>query len=96
MADQIGDCAFWEFTACFKGPATVALSLPIAVLAIPFFDTFAAIARRKLTGRSIYIADREHLHHCLQRRGFLQSQSSFLSPRVSCFALTAGRVRWSP
>jgi UDP-GlcNAc:undecaprenyl-phosphate/decaprenyl-phosphate GlcNAc-1-phosphate transferase len=53
-----------------KGPATVALTVPIAILAIPFFDTAAAVARRKLTGRSIYFPDREHLHHCLQRRGF--------------------------
>jgi UDP-GlcNAc:undecaprenyl-phosphate/decaprenyl-phosphate GlcNAc-1-phosphate transferase len=74
-------------SCALKGPATVALSVPAAVLAIPFFDTFAAIARRKLTGRSIYIADREHLHHCLQRRGF-SSRRVLLS--ISCFcALTA-------
>ena len=70
--------------SALKGPATVALSLPMAVLAIPFFDTFAAIARRKLTGRSIYFADREHLHHCLQRRGF-SSRRVLLC--VSCFCL---------
>ncbi len=57
------------------------------MLAIPFFDTAAAIARRKLTGRSIYIADREHLHHCLQHRGFSSRHVLFF---VSCFcALTA-------
>jgi UDP-GlcNAc:undecaprenyl-phosphate/decaprenyl-phosphate GlcNAc-1-phosphate transferase len=70
--------------SALKGPATVALSLPMAVLAIPFFDTLAAIARRKLTGRSIYIADREHLHHCLQRRGFSSRRVLFC---VSCFCL---------
>ena len=70
--------------SALKGPATVALSLPMAVLAIPFFDTLAAIARRKLTGRSIYIADREHLHHCLQRRGFSSQRVLFC---VSCFCL---------
>ncbi len=70
-----------------KGPAAVALSVPVALLSIPFFDTFAAIARRKLTGKSIYATDREHLHHCLQRRG-LSSRRALLY--VSCFsALTA-------
>jgi UDP-GlcNAc:undecaprenyl-phosphate GlcNAc-1-phosphate transferase len=71
----------------FKGTATVALSVPIALLAIPFFDTFAAITRRKLTGKSLYIPDREHLHHCLQRRGFSNRRALLY---VSCFgALTA-------
>jgi UDP-GlcNAc:undecaprenyl-phosphate GlcNAc-1-phosphate transferase len=50
-----------------KGPTAVTLAVPIALLILPFFDTFAAIARRKLTGRSIYTTDRGHLHHCLQR-----------------------------
>jgi UDP-GlcNAc:undecaprenyl-phosphate/decaprenyl-phosphate GlcNAc-1-phosphate transferase len=68
----------------FKGPAAVALSVPIALLSIPFFDTFAAITRRKLTGRSLYIPDREHFHHCLQRQG-LSSRRSLLC--VSCFCV---------
>jgi UDP-GlcNAc:undecaprenyl-phosphate GlcNAc-1-phosphate transferase len=53
-----------------KTPATLALGLPLAILAVPFLDTCMAISRRKLTGRSIYCSDRAHLHHCLQRRGY--------------------------
>jgi UDP-GlcNAc:undecaprenyl-phosphate GlcNAc-1-phosphate transferase len=52
-----------------KAPATVTLIAPMVVLTIPFFDTLAAILRRKLTGRSIYTTDRGHLHHCLLQRG---------------------------
>src|SRR5262245_5353418 len=52
-----------------KGPATVALAAPTALLTIPLFDTVAAVIRRKLTGRSIYTTDRGHLHHCLLGRG---------------------------
>jgi UDP-GlcNAc:undecaprenyl-phosphate GlcNAc-1-phosphate transferase len=52
-----------------KGPATVAMAAPVALLAIPMFDCTAAILRRRLTGRSIYTTDRGHLHHCLLRRG---------------------------
>ncbi|MEX0714328.1 MAG: MraY family glycosyltransferase, partial [Pirellulales bacterium] len=51
--------------ATLKGPATVALAAPLAIWAIPIFDSLAAIIRRKLTGRSIYTTDRGHLHHCL-------------------------------
>jgi UDP-GlcNAc:undecaprenyl-phosphate GlcNAc-1-phosphate transferase len=53
-----------------KGPAIVALAAPTALLTLPILDTFAAILRRKLTGRSLYATDRAHLHHCLLRRGF--------------------------
>jgi UDP-GlcNAc:undecaprenyl-phosphate GlcNAc-1-phosphate transferase len=42
----------------------------VAILAIPILDTMAAIFRRKLTGRSIFTTDREHIHHCLLRHGF--------------------------
>jgi len=49
----------------FKGPGTVLLVAPLAVWAIPIFDSAAAILRRKLTGRSIYATDRGHLHHRL-------------------------------
>ncbi len=48
-----------------KGPATVALAAPVAIWALPIFDSLAAILRRKLTGRSIYATDRGHLHHRL-------------------------------
>ncbi|MBN2022628.1 MAG: undecaprenyl/decaprenyl-phosphate alpha-N-acetylglucosaminyl 1-phosphate transferase [Pirellulales bacterium] len=46
-----------------KGAGTVLLAAPLAVWTLPFFDSFAAILRRKLTGQSIYATDRGHLHH---------------------------------
>ncbi|HEX4589679.1 MAG TPA: MraY family glycosyltransferase [Gemmataceae bacterium] len=52
-----------------KGPATVALTAPAALLIIPILDTSGAIVRRKLTGRSVFTTDRGHLHHVLLRRG---------------------------
>src|SRR5262249_14448388 len=70
-----------------KGPATVALTAPAAILAIPIFDTAAAILRRKLTGRSIYTTDRGHLHHCLLGRG-LSTRVVLLC--ISSFCLLTG------
>lgn len=55
-------------------PGTVNVLVPLAVLIIPVLDTAAAIIRRKLTGRSIYAADRGHLHHCLLTRGLSNRQ----------------------
>jgi UDP-GlcNAc:undecaprenyl-phosphate GlcNAc-1-phosphate transferase len=79
-----------------KGPATVALSAPTALLIIPIFDTLAAITRRKLTGRSIYSTDRGHLHHCLLRHGLSCSRALLT---VSCLCLltvlgTLASVAW--
>ena len=48
-----------------KGPGTALLAALLAVWMIPILDSAAAIARRTLTGRSIYSADRAHLHHRL-------------------------------
>lgn len=56
-----------------KGPTAMALAVPITMLILPILDTTAAIARRKLTGRSIYTTDRGHLHHCLLRNGLSRS-----------------------
>jgi UDP-GlcNAc:undecaprenyl-phosphate GlcNAc-1-phosphate transferase len=67
-----------------KGPATIALAAPTALLIIPIFDTTAAILRRKLTGRSIYSTDRGHLHHCLLRQGYTSGHVLLV---VSCCCL---------
>lgn len=40
--------------------------IPVALLGVPLFDSIVAILRRVLTGRSIYMPDRGHLHHILQ------------------------------
>lgn len=74
-----------------KGPATVALTAPIAILAIPIFDTAAAITRRKLTGRSIYTTDRGHLHHCLLGRG-LTSRRVLLCITAVCSTTALGAL----
>lgn len=51
--------------ASLKTPGTVLFAAPLAALAIPFLDSAAAIVRRKLTGRSLYSPDRDHVHHRL-------------------------------
>jgi UDP-GlcNAc:undecaprenyl-phosphate/decaprenyl-phosphate GlcNAc-1-phosphate transferase len=53
-----------------KGPATIALAAPTAIMAVPMFDVAMAIVRRKLTGRSLYAPDRGHIHHRIQAQGY--------------------------
>jgi UDP-GlcNAc:undecaprenyl-phosphate GlcNAc-1-phosphate transferase len=74
-----------------KGPATVALAAPMAVLMVPIFDTTMAILRRKLTGRSIYSTDRSHLHHCLLRHG-MSNRKALLVITCFCSLTVAGAL----
>jgi UDP-GlcNAc:undecaprenyl-phosphate GlcNAc-1-phosphate transferase len=74
-----------------KQNSAYAFFAPVALLAVPFIDSGAAIIRRRLMGRSIFTVDRGHLHHALMKRGF--------SPRVSllwvallCTTTAAGGV----
>ncbi|MGI9457416.1 MAG: glycosyltransferase family 4 protein [Aeoliella sp.] len=59
-----------------KSSAAMAFAVPIAVWSIPIIDTFAALLRRKLTGRSLFTADRGHMHHSLLVRGWSVRQAS--------------------
>lgn len=60
----VGVLAVWSSVK----ESTVLASAPVAILAIPLFDSTAAVLRRWLTGRSIYTTDRAHLHHLLQEK----------------------------
>lgn len=60
----VGVLAVWSSVK----ESTILASAPVAILAIPLFDSTAAILRRWLTGRSIYTTDRAHLHHLLLER----------------------------
>lgn len=59
-----------------KSPAAIAMVVPIAVFSIPILDSSAALLRRKLTGQSLFAADRGHLHHSLLTRGWSVQQAS--------------------
>ena len=69
-----------------KGTATVGLAAPMAIWALPMFDSFAAIMRRKLSGRSIYATDRGHLHHRLM--ALFGKNTKVLAVVAVCCAIT--------
>ncbi len=75
----------------FKQNTAYAFIAPIALLAIPFIDTAAAIIRRRLTGRSIFAVDRGHLHHSLMKRGY-SPRTSLLWVGLLCTTTAAGAV----
>jgi UDP-GlcNAc:undecaprenyl-phosphate/decaprenyl-phosphate GlcNAc-1-phosphate transferase len=66
----------------FNGPGAaggrLALPLiftPIVFLALPITDALFAIVRRLATGRGIWTADKEHIHHRLMRLGHSHRQA---------------------
>jgi UDP-GlcNAc:undecaprenyl-phosphate GlcNAc-1-phosphate transferase len=62
-----------------KEQAAVALTVPIAICAIPILDAAAAMIRRVTTGQSVFTADRGHLHHALLLRGWSVGQTAILA-----------------
>src|SRR2546422_7529888 len=59
-----------------KTAATVALFLPLLVLAVPILDTGFVVARRLKYRQPITTPDLEHLHHRFMRIGFSQRRAA--------------------
>lgn len=59
-----------------KGVATIALAVPMVVMAIPLVDTFLSFLRRVQRARQgrFFTPDRDHLHHRLLDLGLTQRQ----------------------
>jgi UDP-GlcNAc:undecaprenyl-phosphate GlcNAc-1-phosphate transferase len=62
-----------------KEQAAVALTVPVAICAIPILDAAAALVRRMTTGQSVFTADRGHLHHALMLRGWSVGQTAAMA-----------------
>ena len=58
-----------------KTASTIALFVPLLVLAVPILDTSFVFARRLKYGRPLYEADRTHLHHRFVSIGFSQRRA---------------------
>jgi UDP-GlcNAc:undecaprenyl-phosphate GlcNAc-1-phosphate transferase len=73
-----------------KGPAIVAIAIPIVAFALPVLDTSIAVVRRAARGAPIFKGDREHLHHRLLDVGLTNRQAAGVLYGVSAaFALAS-------
>ena len=59
----------------FKGAMFLSFMVPLAVLAIPILDTLFAIIRRILHRKSIFEADKDHMHHQFLKMHFSQRKT---------------------
>ena len=61
-----------------KSGTAVAMIVPIIALGLPIMDTLLAMARRAYLGRSMFDADRDHIHHRLMSRLHLSHRDAVL------------------
>ena len=66
-----------------KGTTAVAVAIPIVAFGLPLLDTVLSVVRRFLSGQPLFIADREHIHHKLLKRGFSHKQAVVMLYGVS-------------
>jgi len=68
-----------------KAPTAVAVAIPVVSFGLPILDTFMAVLRRFLNGKSLFTGDDEHIHHKLLQRGLSHSQAVAVLYAVSAF-----------
>jgi UDP-GlcNAc:undecaprenyl-phosphate/decaprenyl-phosphate GlcNAc-1-phosphate transferase len=87
-----------ELTAGNGATSTVAKTFPaicaLWVIVMPLCDCVSLMIRRKLAHRSMFVADRQHLHHYLLNRGFTVGQASLVSAVLNTICALIGVVSW--
>src|SRR5579864_5528089 len=66
-----------------KTSTMVAVSVPVISFGLPILDTVISVIRRFLSGRPLFSADRQHIHHKLMERGLSHRQVVILLYGVS-------------
>jgi len=78
-----------------KAPTFVAVAIPVVSFGLPILDTMLSIVRRLISGRPIFAADREHIHHKLLQMGFSHRQVVIVLYAVSAmFAMLSLFLLW--
>jgi len=78
-----------------KSPTIVAVAIPVVSFGLPILETSLSILRRLISGRPLFTADREHIHHKLLQHGFTHRQVVIVLYAVSAvFALLSLFLLW--
>jgi len=78
-----------------KAPTFVAVAIPVVSFGLPILETMLSILRRIISGRPIFTADREHIHHKLLQMGFSHRQVVIVLYLVSAiFAMLSLFLLW--
>lgn len=63
----------------FKGVTAMTIALPVVVMLFPILDTIMAMIRRIRKKQSIFVADKEHIHHRLLKLGISQKGICYIA-----------------
>lgn len=78
-----------------KAPTIVAVAIPVVSFGLPILETVLSIIRRLISGRPVFTADREHIHHKLLQHGLTHRQVVILLYGVSAgFAMLSLFLLW--
>jgi UDP-GlcNAc:undecaprenyl-phosphate GlcNAc-1-phosphate transferase len=78
-----------------KTPTVVAIAIPMVSFGLPILETSLSVMRRLISGRPVFTADREHIHHKLLQRGMSHRQVVIVLYGVSAlFALLSLFLLW--
>jgi UDP-GlcNAc:undecaprenyl-phosphate GlcNAc-1-phosphate transferase len=68
--------------------------LALWLMAVPLLDTASLIFSRSLRGHHPFKADRDHIHHILQRAGLADGQVAMVVISLSCLISATGVLAW--
>jgi UDP-GlcNAc:undecaprenyl-phosphate/decaprenyl-phosphate GlcNAc-1-phosphate transferase len=78
-----------------KAPTIIAVAIPLVSFGLPILETSLSIVRRFISGRPVFTADREHIHHKLLDLGWSHRQVVIILYGVSAvFALLSLFLLW--
>ena len=78
-----------------KAPTIIAVAIPVVSFGLPILETSLSVVRRFISGRPVFTADREHIHHKLLQRGMSHQQVVIVLYGVSAlFALLSLFLLW--
>jgi UDP-GlcNAc:undecaprenyl-phosphate GlcNAc-1-phosphate transferase len=78
-----------------KAPTVVAIAIPVVSFGLPILETTLSVIRRFISGRPVFTADREHIHHKLLQLGMSHRQVVVVLYGVSgVFALLSLFLLW--
>jgi len=61
--------ALWLCREAQKAPTAIAVAIPVVSFGLPILETMLSVLRRLISGKPVFTADREHIHHKLLQLG---------------------------
>jgi hypothetical protein len=81
--------------ATHKAPTLIAVAIPVVSFGLPILETMLSIVRRLISGKPVFTADREHIHHKLLQLGMSDRKVVIVLYAVSAvFALLSLLLLW--